>query len=284
MTSENIEAGADRPEPVLQGGAPHDPYTVEHEKDELPNDEGLRPFGQGKASKRSELIQRLNTRVGWVAVAAVAATAGFVAYRASRVEEAPDPGPILSATQSSQDEVTVKPQEVEPASAAQAEQGASEVVAQAASAAPASSAPLSAASSASAAAVAASPGATAAVAGGATPQAEPSQPTQAEGEWVAQKQALEAELAHARRRIAELEAQNARMRRTAQAKAQAKAPADDFVSVTILSATEQGVLIAQGDGRTMVRPGGQLPGGATFLGVDTERRIMRTDQGDFQLN
>lgn len=59
---------------------------------------------------------------------------------------------------------------------------------------------------------------------------------------------------------------------------------EESVALSILDINDERVLVADSirpNTKIAVTPGAQLPGGAIFIGFDSEARMMKTDQGDF---
>ncbi|OLP04618.1 hypothetical protein [Rhodoferax antarcticus] len=52
----------------------------------------------------------------------------------------------------------------------------------------------------------------------------------------------------------------------------------------IVQISPASVEVMVGVKKYIVMPGGQLPGGATYIGFDAAKSMMRTDRGDFQIN
>lgn len=105
---------------------------------------------------------------------------------------------------------------------------------------------------------------------------------------------LEDDLLASRQRVAELEAAQEERSAAQEKKASAKAapskkPAaqaknltpDDFIAVTVMDISDEAVVVSDATRKYKVLPGGQLPGGATYIGYDTAAHLMKTDQGDF---
>lgn len=100
---------------------------------------------------------------------------------------------------------------------------------------------------------------------------------------------LDKNLGEAKEQITDMEQEVEQVKAKAKAKAAPKPKhvvADEYVSVSVLDINADRVLVSdasQPNTKITVTAGAQLPGGATFIGFDSESRMMKTDQGDFPI-
>lgn len=273
MASEEVQHSQTGQDPEIE--APIAGPAVEQERP-------LRPFGvpasQANASRWNGLRMYGVISAGLV----IAGVAGYMAL--SPVTKPKAPAIKLSQPEAGAGSVVMSPAAVAPehnASASLASPASSAVAASAASHVEAASAPQEAASSAVNDEMSTTPKS--------LPEALVQLQTLREQEAGIQK-----ELDVARLRIADLESERKVGRRTADVKSgttHAKRDAsskktlasDDFVAVSVLDIGEEGVLVSDSVRKYKVRPGGQLPGGATYIGYDPATHLMKTNQGDFQI-
>lgn len=60
-----------------------------------------------------------------------------------------------------------------------------------------------------------------------------------------------------------------------------KSKADEFLALSVLEISANAIVVSDASNQYTIRPGAQLPGGATYIGFDPASRLMKTNRGDF---